>query len=157
MYFSLLYQNVISIERLRAFNFSFKLASPFNSQPLPLSSQTMSQSRSYHVSSVPKAGRRSGYSRVVGERRFQVLGQPLKILPEFLELAVGHRSRRVREMSKIQGTGQGSVPRAAVAAWRRAARRPLGNVRGEKMSLTSSPMSLRRRANATQPLLIPAW
>lgn len=27
----------------------------------------------------------------------------------------------------------------------------------DEMSLTSSPTSLRRRANPTQPLLIPAW
>jgi len=109
------------------------------------------------VSSVPKAGlSRGAYSRVVGERGLQMLGQPLEVVPEFLELAVSHR-RVVRRVSKIQGARQGSVPRAAVAAWRRAARRPPGTIRGKKMSLTLSTTLLRRRANATQPLLIPAW
>jgi len=34
---------------------------------------------------------RFAYSRVVGERCLQVLGQPLEVVPKFLEFAVGHR------------------------------------------------------------------
>lgn len=47
--------------------------------------------------------------------------------------------------------------RAAVTACRRAARHNPQEMIRDEMSLTSSPTSLRRRANPTQPLLIPAW
>lgn len=106
------------------------------------------------MSSVPKADPPRRYSRVVGERCFQVLGQPLEVVPEFFKLTVGH-CHNVRKDE--QGTEQGSVPRPAVTAWSRAVRHNPQEMIRDKMSLTSSPTSLRRRANPTQPLLIPAW
>lgn len=86
-----------------------------------------------------------------------MLGQPLEVVPKLLELAVSHR-HDVRKGER--GVEQGSVPRTAVTAWRRAAcHNPQEMIRDE-MSLTSSSSSstsLRRRADPTQPLLIPAW
>lgn len=106
------------------------------------------------VSSVPRVNSPWKYSRVVGERCLQMLRQPLEIVPKLLELAVGHR-HDVRKGER--GTEQGSVPRAAVTAWRRAACHNPQKVIRDEMSLTSSPTSLRRRVKPTQPLLIPAW
>lgn len=63
---------------------------------------------SHVVSSVPRVSSLWKYSRVVGERCFQVLGQPLEIVPKLLELAVGHR-HDVRKDER--GTKQGGRSR----------------------------------------------
>lgn len=144
---------------LRAPTFPSKLSSPFDFRSPSLSPRPMCVIVavfivSHVVSSVLRVNPPWRYSRVVGERCLQVLGQPLEVVPKFLELAVGHR-HDVRKGER--GVEQGSVLRAAVTAWRRAAcHNPQEMIRDE-MSLTSSSTSLRRRADPTQPLLIPAW
>lgn len=93
------------------------------------------------------------YSRVVGKRRFQMLGQSFEVVTKLFELAVGHRRHRVSTLKRNTGVGPEG---GRDGPEERAARRPpRKHVRGEKMSLTSSPTS--PRANAKQPLLIPAW
>lgn len=67
------------------------------------------------------------------------------------------RCRPSPRRSQGRGVEQGSVPRAAVTAWRRAACHSPQEMIRDEMSLTSSSTSLRRRADPTQPLLIPAW
>jgi len=97
---------------------------------------------------------REDNSRVVRERRFQMLGQSLKVVPELLELAVGHRRLRTRHGRDTEHTGRRGRSRGR-PWWPSgdllSSTNPPGNVWGEKMSLTSSSTSLRRRrANATQ-------
>lgn len=103
--------------------------------------------------------RGNNHSRVVGERRFQMLGQPLKVVPKLLEFAVGHRRlgrgtgdtrRKGRSRGRPWRPGGGDLLPSTY---------PQETYKGKKMSLTSSSTSVRRRrANARRnPLLIPAW
>lgn len=83
-----------------------------------------------------------------------MLRKPFEVMSKFLELGVGHFSRWTDEKTH----GVGSILKAAVTAWRRAARRPPES-RG-KMSLTlETTTAEHQRFDAARdvPLLIPAW
>lgn len=70
---------------------TFRFNSRLRARPCPRGIDDVMSRSSYRVivSSVPSSPWR--YSRVVGKRRLQMLGQPLEVVAELLELAVGHR------------------------------------------------------------------
>lgn len=116
-----------SVRPLPRLNYFVPLIPAVSLSPRPMCVIVAGLIVSHVISSVPKVSSSWKYSRVVGERCLQVLGQPLEIVPKLLELAVGHR----HDVHKGErGTKQGSVPRAAVTAWRRAAHNPPENDTG---------------------------
>lgn len=92
------------------------------------------------------------YSRVVGKRRFQMLGQPFEIVTELLELAVGHR-RELGELgwAWVLETGVGPEGGRDGPEERELLVDPPGNTRTgmRKMSLTSPSTSPQRKRDAT--------
>lgn len=82
-----------------------------------------------------------------------MLRKSFEVMSKFLELGVGHSA-----VNQWKTHGVGSILKAAVTAWRRAARRPPES-RG-KMSLTlETTTAEHQRFDAARdvPLLIPAW
>lgn len=63
--------------------------------------------------------RKTDCSRVIGERCLEMLRKSFKVMSKFLELGVGHSAA-----NQWKTHGVGSILKAAVTAWRRAARRP---------------------------------
>lgn len=63
--------------------------------------------------------RKTDCSRVIGERCLEMLRKSFKVMAKFLELGVGHSAA-----NRWKTHGVGSILKAAVTAWRRAARRP---------------------------------
>lgn len=97
--------------------------------------------------------RKTGCSRVIGEWCLEMLRKSFEVMSKFLELGVGHSA-----VNQWKTHGVGSILKAAVTAWRRAARRPPES-RG-KMSLTlETTTAEHQRFDAARdvPLLIPAW
>lgn len=102
-----------------------------------------------------------GNSRVVGERCLQVLGQPLEVVPKFLELAVGHRRLRTRHGRGTEHTGHRGRSRGR--PWRPGGDLLSSTYPQETYGVRRCRWRRRRRRldvvarTRRKPLLIPAW
>lgn len=95
--------------------------------------------------------RKTDCSRVIGERCLEMLRKSFKVMAKFLELGVGHSAA-----NRWKTHGVGSILKAAVTAWRRAARRPPES-RGKMSLALETTVAEHQRFDAAPTVTSPYW